>query len=264
MCMFEKIKVNLSSCDSQEAYLHVLTLPPGRVQRVIYTVCRQRGLRFTANSSRVAWSDVRLWPITLTVGRFMTVTAILLPLSLSVSVIHTCTCPFSLFLRTCAHTHTSFRVAVPFPPASNCFLCLILLIVSHPLLASIGRRCVFDGRVRSRLHQAIIFKSQHRLTLRYARRCAVADGTLLCAVCVCDSLTTPGEKKTHLFSGQNRASITPAYHNDTSLRVQPHTVVFLGKLCPFMVPLLNISSNILFPGFESRRHCKSVSKHVSL
>lgn len=79
--MLVEIKVNLSSCASQEAYLRVLTLPPGRVRRVIYTVCRQRGLRFTANSGRVAWSDVRLWPITLTAGRFMTVTAILLPLS---------------------------------------------------------------------------------------------------------------------------------------------------------------------------------------
>lgn len=60
----------------------------GTVQQVIYIVQVTERPRFTVNSSRVAWSDVWLWPIRLAGGRFMTETAISLPLSLSHTHIH--------------------------------------------------------------------------------------------------------------------------------------------------------------------------------
>lgn len=57
------------------------------------------------NSSRVAWSDVWLWPIRLAQGRFMSETAVSLSLPL-------------LYMH--IHTHC---FATP-PPTACCFICL--------------------------------------------------------------------------------------------------------------------------------------------
>lgn len=98
-CHFQDIRLNLSCC----FYCNTTTcnfllfnlictfLKPslGTVQQVIYIVQVTERPGFMVNSSRVAWSDVWLWPIRLAGDRFMTETAISPPLPPPHTQIHT-------------------------------------------------------------------------------------------------------------------------------------------------------------------------------